>query len=787
MLRHNLLLIFRSFKRFKNIFFINLIGLSSGLACALFIYLWVSDELNVDKFHTKKDRLYYAWEHRIKADGIWTSPTTSGPFSEALKADMPEVELACPATRPQPFTVSIGEKVLKARGRYTGKDFFNLFTYPLLAGQEAQVLLDKKAIVISRSLSMSLFNRTDNVLGEMIELDHNDQYMVTGVFEDVPPASSEQFDFVMSFEKFREENNFVDSWGNTGAASYVLLKEGTDANAFNKKIANFVTLKTNGETTHRTPFLKKYSEIYLYGKYENGKLTGGRITYVKLFSMIAVFILIIACINFMNLSTAKASRRIKDVGIKKAIGAARISLINQYLGESLLISSLAMMVAILIVDVLMSPFNAVTGKTLSLILNLDMILMLSLIVLIAGILAGSYPALYLSGFRTAAVLKGKLSTSLGEVWARKGLVVFQFALSVILIVAVFVVYKQLEFIQTKDLGYQRDNVLYFRCEGITNDFAGQETMLSEIKNIPGVVNASSIGHDLSGHNSGTYGIVWDGKDPEDHTEFENVTVNYDMMETLGIHMTAGRMFSRSSPGDTAKIIINESGIKFMGLKEPIGATIKLWGDDRQIIGIAKDFHYESLHENFKPAFFRLAPDDTYMIMVKIEGKDQDDTIAKLQSLYQRLNPGFTFDYKFLDERHRSLYIAERRVSILSRYFAGLAILISCLGLFGLASFTAERRLKEIGIRKVLGSSELGIIYLLSSDFTKTVFIAIMISLPFSYWLTSFWLQGFAFRISLTAWYFISSGLVALLIAWITVGIQAMRAARVNPTRCLKEE
>jgi putative ABC transport system permease protein len=788
MLRHNLLLIYRNFKRFKSTFFINLIGLSTGLACTLLIYLWVNDELTIDKFHKNDDRIFHAMEHRVKSDGIWTSFSTPGILAEALIEEMPEVEYACGSSWPQPATLSVGEKVMKVKGRYSGKDFFRIFSYDIIQGNTDKLLADKNSMVISESLALKLFNTTVNVLGKVVEFEHAEQFVITGIFKDVPAHSSEEFEFVLPFEKYKEDNaRWILYWGNTGSATYVLLKKGVNADDVNKKIADYIKVKTNNEITYRTLFLKKYSDIYLQGEYKNGALAGGRMTYVKLFSLIAVFILVIACINFMNLSTAKASRRIREVGIKKAIGAGRKVLILQYMGESVLMSFLSMVLAVLMVDIFLDQFNAITGKQLTLQFNSTLVLAFVSVSFFTGLLAGSYPALYLSGFNPATVLKGKFSPSGGELWVRKGLVVFQFALSIILIVSVVVVYKQIEFVQSTNLGYEKENILYFYREGKVHDRQSMDVLLSEFKSIPGVINASSISHDMTGHNSGTNGLKWPGKDPEDMTEFENVTVNYDVMETLGIQLAAGRMFSRNFPADTTKIIINETGIEYMGLKDPIGATVKLWGMDMEIIGVAKDFHYESLRENLKPVFFRLSPSNTWIIMVKLAGGKQAETVDKLKDLYQKFNPGFTFDYKFLDTEYLSQYMAEQRVATLSRYFAGLAILISCLGLFGLASFTAERRLKEIGIRKVLGSTVMGIVYLLSGEFTKIVFVSIIIALPVSFFFTRLWLENFAFRIPLEWWYFIGAGMMALVIARVTVGTQAFKAARVNPTRCLKDE
>ncbi|GLU51722.1 ABC transporter permease [Dyadobacter frigoris] len=786
MFRHNLLVIYRNFKRFKSTFFINLTGLSAGLACSLLIYLWVNDELSVDKFHEKDSQLFQVMENRVQAQGIWTATSTSIPLAETLKSEMPEVEYTM-GSRLFEGTLSVGNTDLRSKGRYAGKDIFNMFSYGLEQGNASQVLNDKNSIVISEKLAQNLFHTTQNVIGKSIEFQHEKQFVVSGIYKGTPSNSSEQFDFVISFEIIKDQYKSSANWGNTGPDTFVLLKSGTDVSQFNKKIANLVKAKSNGEVTHRTLFLRPYSSGYLHGKYENGLTAGGRIEYVRLFSIIAVFILIIACINFMNLSTAKASGRIKEVGIKKAIGAYRETLIYQYLGESMLMTFLSLFLSVLLVLLFLPQFNEITNKNLTFHYDPKLIFTLLGVVVFTGLISGSYPALYLSGFNPISVLKGKLNISTGEVWARKGLVVFQFTISVILIVSVIVVYKQVEFVQSENLGYNKDNIVYFMREGKLSDDSKMETFLSELKNTPGVVNASSIGHDMTGHNSGTSGIWWEGKAEDNKTEFENVGVNYEMMQTLGIQMKEGRLFSRDFSADSSKIIFNEAAVKFMGMKDPVGKTVKLWGNDMQIVGIAKDFHFESLHENVKPLFFRLAKGNTYLIMAKIAAGKEKPVITSMEELYKRHNPGFSLNYKFLDQEYQAQYAAELRVAALSKYFAGLAILISCLGLFGLAAFTAERRLKEIGIRKVLGSSVFNIVYLLSSDFTKLVIAAIVIALPVSYLITGYWLQSFALHIDLQVWYFLGAGVAALAIAWLTVGMQAVKAANVNPLECLKSE
>jgi putative ABC transport system permease protein len=785
MFQHNLLLIYRNFKRFKSTFVINLIGLSTGLASALLIYLWVSDELSVDKFHEKDSQLFQVVERIQMPDQIAIAPHSAGLLGEAIEEKIPEVEYAVSSRLLKDDKIlSVGDKSIKTTGLYASQDFFNMFSYELSQGNEDQVLADKSSIVISNELAMNLFATYENVLGKVVEFQHAKQFIVSGVFVKIPSNSSVQFDFVLSYEEFKEINPNASNWKYNSSATYVVLKEGSSIAEFDNKIADFVKSRTGDSL--RTLTTRPYSEPYLYGDYKNGEVAGGRIEYVKLFSIIALLILLIACINFMNLSTAKASGRLKEVGIKKTLGAARKTLVRQYLGESMLMTFLSLLTAILLVQLFLPEFNQITGKQLALRFDSNLILSVLCITVLTGLIAGSYPALYLSGFNPATVLKGKLNTAVGEVWARKGLVVFQFTLSIILIVSVLVVYKQIEFVQTTNLGYEKDNIIYFEIEGKVAE--NMETFLSEMKSIPGVVNASSIGQNIVGSGLNTFSIDdWEGKKPDDRIVFEMRPVNYDMIEMLGIQMLAGRTYSRNFSAEDSKIIFNEAAIKAMGLEDPIGKIIAIQGTNLEIIGVTKNFHFASLHEEVNPLFFVLRPSWTQKIMAKIEVGRERESIEQLQQFYKEYNPGFPFAYQFLDEAYEAQYVAEQRVGILSRYFAGLAIVISCLGLFGLAAFTAERRLKEIGIRKILGSSQFGIVYLLSSEFTRIVFVSIVMALPLSYFIAKHWLDSFAFRIELDWWYFISAGLMALIIALLTVGMQAVKAARVNPVNNLRAE
>lgn len=785
MLKHYLLIIYRNFIRSKSYFFINLAGLSTGLACTLLIYLWVRDEYRMDKFHEHDARLYQVMENQQYADELMTTTSTPGILSENLALEFPEIALASPTSWVSDYTLSYEDNDIKARGFHVGKDYFEIFSFKMLQGDPGQVLEDKTGMVISRALAIRLFGTEENAIGKTVELQHDKVFHVTGVFEGTPADSFMQFEFAMSFEQFKDENPWVLEWGNNGPPTYVLLREGADPAALSHKIKDYV--KNKNEQSNVSLFLLKYSDRYLYGRFENGVQAGGRIEYVRLFSIIAAFILIIACINFMNLATARASRKAREVGIKKSIGAQRRSLVAQYLCESMLVAFFSLVFALMIVWLFLPHFNTITGKQITLTFD-DSQLFLSLvaITLITGIMAGSYPAFYLSAFKPTAVLKGEVKGSAGELWARKGLVVFQFFLSVILIVSVLVIYKQIQFVQTTNLGYNKEHLIQFPIEGKVE--TSRETFLNEIRRIPGVVNASSAGHSFLGRTTNTSGLDWEGKDPDELILFENVGTNYGLLETLGVELAAGRFYSQDYGTDSTKIIFNEAAIRAMNMKDPIGKRIRLWDEyDLEIIGVVKDFHYQSLHESVNPLFFRLSPENTWTILVRLESGKEKETLERLNDFYIQYNPGFTFDYHFQDEEYAKQYESEQRVATLSKYFASIAIIISCLGLFGLATFTAERRLKEIGIRKALGSSSGNIVFLLSGDFTKMVLLSICIGIPFSYWLLNNWLKQFAFHIDLEAWYFVLAGVIALLIAWLTVSFQAIKAARVNPVKCLRTE
>ena len=784
MWRHNFKISVRNFRRNKTSFFINLLGLSTGLACVLLIFLWGMDERKMDRFHDQRDHLYQVFQNMSNEGNISTTHSTPWPLARALADEMPEVELASVATPPDWFanqTLILDDKSTRATGHYVDSDYLKMFTYPLLHGDREAALRDKKSIVISRQIADNLFGSVDKAMGRKVSLEGEQDFLVSGVMENISTHSSKRFDFVLQANILIDADEGRRQWRNSGPYTFVKLAKGVDPVEFETKIKKYIHTKT--EDTHRELVLQKYSDHYLYGNFENGKQAGGRIEYLRLFSLIALFILFIACINFMNLSTARASRRSKEIGVKKAIGAHRGSLIGQYLGESVLISLCALTVAVLLGLILLPQFNLITGKQLS--LGLDPIWMICAlgIALATGLLAGSYPALYLSRFKPVDIFQGRITSSYGAIWARRALVIFQFILSVSFIVLVTVLYQQIDYVRHKHLGYDKENVVYLNIEGKVKD--NLETFLNEVKNINGVVNASSASESLIGDGNTSH-INWEGKDPNLLLSFRVRGASDGLIEMLDFELVQGRGYPKDQAA-FGEAVFNEAGIRAMGMEDPIGKVVELWDMDCKIVGVIKDFHFTSMHHKVEPLFFVYAPAFTEKVMIKLAAGKEQEALSNLQDFYADYNPEFTFSYRFLDNDYQDLYVGEQRIALLARFSAGLAILISCLGLFGLVVFSAQRRRKEIGIRKVLGASDFSVVRLLGKEFSNLVLMAIIVALPVSYFIAKSWLNGFTYKIDLHWWTFVGGGAIALLIAWLTVSIQTLQAARMNPRHSLQSD
>ncbi len=791
MITHNVLLYLRTIKKHRSSFLINLVGLSSGLACVLLVYLWVSDELKMDKFHEHDEHLYQVRRIVPIAPGeLAVVSSNSSLMLTALQQEVPEVEYATAVySFDNNASLEIDDKKLSASGIMASEAFFEVFSYPLLSGDKNKVLNELNSVVISKDLASRLFSNTDAV-GKTIKVKEAEEeieeaFVVSGVYE-IPKNSSQQFDFILpykTFLKYRDPDDIA--WYSNSSSIYVLLVPNTDIVAFNQKMEGFVA-KRHRYVQEEKVLFTKFSDNYLRGSFENGKQVGGRINYVVLFSIVALFVLLIACINFMNLSTARATRRLKEVGVKKAVGANRKSLIVQFLTESVILSFLSLCCALLIVIALLPWYNEITGKELTFSVAPEMIFTLTLIAFLTGVLSGSYPALYLTKFSAVNVLKGKISSSFGELMARKGLVVFQFCISILLIVAVGVIYMQLDYLQSKNLGYNKDNVMIFDIQDGLIDKA--DVFIEQAKELPGVVNATYMQGDMTNFSNRSSGHSWPGQTEESkHITFRHAHVGPEFIETMGIELKEGRTYINEKPNNESKIILNERAVEVMGLENPVGTIIDMRGPNREIIGVVKDFNIQSLYNEITPMALLCRTEWRSNLVIKIKAGEEKTAIAALEKLYNTFNPGLAFDFRFLDDQYEELYRSEQRVSTLSKYFGAMAIIISCLGLFGLAAFSAERRKKEISIRKVLGQTVSQVTIMLSSEFIKLVLISIAISLPIAYLLATNWLSQFAYKISLHFGYFIGAGLLAILVALLTVGSQAINAANKNPVHALKDD
>jgi len=786
MLRHQLTLALRSFMKFKKIFAINLFGLAIGLTTVVLIMMWVKDELSISRNHEKIDRIYAVMTNHDNSGGIVTIGITPGDMAEAMKAELSQVELSAGAS---PFIEGVNfenlENKVSGAGLFVDQDYFNIFDVDFVQGNQAQIMTGINSVALSETMATKLFGSPAEAMGKSLKwqaFDFQNEVEVTGVYQDLGSNDVDKSDYFLSFNFFKQMMGEGIHWGNFNASAYVLLRPNTDIAAFNVQIADFIKNKDEGSNV--SAFVQAYGDTYLYGAYEDGKIAGGRISYVKLFSAIAIFILIIACINFMNLTTARSMSRLKEIGVKKSMGASRGGLFTQFMVESLLLTFLALVLAIVATFILQPFFNQVTSKTLSMSFQPELILILLGIWLLTSFLAGIYPAVYLSKFKPVQVMKSNIKGSFGELLARKGLVVFQFVISLLLIIGISVIGKQMSFIQNQNLGYNQSQLIQINASGINPNQL--DAFLAELKKSPGVENVSSLSHPLVGLNSSTIGLTWEGKNPDEQVKFENMSVNMDLIETMGFELVDGRAFSKDFGEEESKIILNEAAVRAIGFDIPVGKIVNLWGDDKEVIAVVKDFNFESLKESVKPAFLKYDPGFAQKIMVRIGTQNQQETLASIDALFlkQTAQP---MDYSFMDEDYQSLYASEQRVSKLAKYFGVMAIFLSCLGLFGLAAFTAEKRKKEIGVRKVMGATTVSILTLVSKDFVQLILISIIIAVPVAWYFADNWLKSYAYQTTLSWWIFAGSGILLVLIAVVTVGVQSYKAASDNPVNSLKSE
>ncbi|CAN5258361.1 ABC transporter permease [soil metagenome] len=787
MIKNFLKIAYRNLVRNKGFSFINIAGLAVGMASAIIILLWIQSELSYDNFQQKKDRIYEAWNRAEFSGELQCWNTTPKVLARTMERDIPEVEQAVRVDWGSNFLFSIGDKRLTLQGNIVDSNFLQVFTFPLLKDNSALVLKDMHSIVLTETLAKKLYGDADPI-GKVIKLDNKENFTVTGILKDLPTNTRFKFEYLVPWSYKRFIGDDDENWGNNSTRTYVLLKPNASFASANAKMKT-LKVKYDKDEPKWQMFIYPMSRWRLYSSFTNGvEDGGGRIEFVRLFGIIAAFILLIACINFMNLSTARSEKRAKEVGIRKVVGASKGVLIGQFIGESILLSFLAGMVAVLLVQISLPAFNALTDKQLSIEYG-NIYFWLSAIgfIIFTGILAGSYPAFFLSSFQPVKVLKGTFKKANALVTPRKILVVLQFTFAIILIICTIIVKQQIDYAQNRETGYNKNNLVY---QLFTGDIEKNYPLIKNELLSSGVASSvTKTSAPLTQSWSDGWGQEWEGKDPNDKTDFFRYNEDEDLGKTAGLTFVQGRDFNlKQFPTDSLGMIINESALKVMKFKNPIGQIVKDNGQSWHIVGVIKDFILTSPYEPTKPMLIAGSKAWFQTILIKLNSNNSTaSNLKKTEAIFKKYNPEYPFEYKFVDKEYEQKFQDEQRQGTLAGLFAGLTIFISCLGLFGLATYMAENRIKEIGVRKVLGASVAGITTLLSIDFLVLVIISFVIAAPISWWAMYKWLQDYNYHVSIEWWVFIMAGALSIFIAVITVSFQAIKAAVANPVKSLRTE
>lgn len=783
MLKNHIVLVIRNLLRNKLFSFINITGLAVGLSCFTLILLWVVDELKTDRFHEKGDRIYRIRNEQPGAGDVFMTMQTPTPLAPALVQKFPEIENAVRANiSVPPLLFTVGDRrFYEPNAAFVDPEFLNVFSFELIQGDAATALNDPTSIVVTEELATKYFDDADP-MGRTIRISNMRDAVVTGVLKKLPDQSSLRFDFLFPFTSNIDYERNKDRWGNNWHSTFILLKEGTDVAALESKIRNVI--KDNaGPGAISEVGLQKLSDVYLRTDW-NGQTP--RIRYVYMLAIIAVLVLSIACINFMNLSTARSLKRSREVGLKKVVGASRSVLIRQFLTESIALSVFAFIIALILSDLLLPVFNEIAQKKMAMVwLNPGMMGALIGITVLTGLIAGTYPALVLSAYSPATVLKANFHRGREGKSLRQGLVIFQFTLSVFLVIATLVVFRQLHYVQSRDLGYDRENLITIALrDDARKSFESLSSELSRLGSVRAVAGSS---HPLSSFGTNTWDVTWPGKKEDERVLTTMTDINASFITALGIDMKEGRPFDEGESPDALNILINETGATAMGLTNPIGTKLHVWGEDRTVIGVMKDFNYYSLHQKPLPLIFMLDPVGMRFVHVRLAAGDVRAAIKEVEAVWNRVLPAYPFEFQFVDESLERLYRQEQRMSKIFTAFAVLAIVISCLGLFGLASYTAEQRSKEMGVRKVMGATVRGLVGLQAKDFLVLVMVANLLAWPAAYFAARSWLESFAYRMTISWTLFAIAATASLAIAALTVAYQAVKAAAGNPVDVLKYE
>lgn len=778
---------FRNLWKNKGYSFLNIGGLAIGIACAGLIFLWVENELTWNHYFSNRDNLYNVKDRQTYDGTTFTFDATPGLLAQSMKAEVPGIKNTTRCTWGNQLLFSLGDKSIYDQGNYVDSGFLSMFQLEFIKGNAINAFSQLHSLVITETMAHKFFESID-VIGRTLKVNNDQDYVITGVIKDLPKSVSFRFNWLAPFKIFEDENTWLREWGNNGVITYVETVPNANVSAINKKLYGFIQTKAPDANARMSIY--PMNRWRLYNSFDtNGKEKEGQLKYVNLFSLIAWIILIIACINFMNLATARSEQRAREVGVRKVLGSGKNKLIGQFIGEALFLSLLSTVLAVLIIYLSLPAFNTLVEKQLSLdILNPLHIAGLLAIALICGLLAGSYPAFYLSSFNPVIVLKGLKLKSGSAGLIRKGLVIIQFSISVILIISTVIIYQQIQHVKDRELGYKKEGLIYTYLTG------KMKTNFGVIKNDllkTGLVQNASLSNSQVlqlGSNSGNF--EWRGKDPSKEVLITMEGVSPEYVSTMGMHLKSGRDFYNNIKTDSSSVIINEALAKLIGKKGVVGSIISRTGgaEKHTVVGVINDFVYNSMYAPASPLILYADTSNVNVLTIHIKpGRNVKTTLSKIESVVKADNPGYPVEFSFVDDQFNQLFKTETLIGTLASVFSMLAILISCLGLFGLAAYTAERRTKEIGIRKVLGASTQGLAALLSKDFLQLVAISCLIAFPIAWWMMHSWLGTYTYRIKINWTVFLVAGLLALLIALLTVSFQAIRAAIANPVKSLRTE
>lgn len=801
MLNNYLLIALRNLIRQKGYSLINIIGLALGISSAMFIFIWVADEVSMNRFHVNADRIY-----RVEQDQDYDGKTyhvnvTPFPSGEGWKKEIPEIETTVRITPTGALLTKYGEKAFyESSILCVDSTFFDLFSFPLVKGDPKTVLKEPYSIVLTPEMALKYFG-TEDPIGKVIIIDNRYNFKVTGLLKKLPVNNSFRFDFLIPFDFTRTTGAFVDHWGSNNVFTFAMLYKEADPGPVDSKLTECVRKHIDFTGSGIEPgdwntkfMLAPLKKMYLHEYFGFGH-PAGRIQRVIIFSVIGIFILLIAAINYMNLSTARSSRRSREIGLRKTFGSRRPQLISQFLGESVVMSISAMLISVVIIGLLMDPFRLVSGKQISadILLTGQFILGMIGMTLITSVIAGIYPSLYLSGFKPLSILTGDPGDSRGKGWLRKILVVFQFSVSIFLISSTLLIFRQVGYMENRDLGYNQKDLLYVRLFGDLNTHYG--ALREAIKGNPDVITVSAGLHLPMNIGSNSGNFTWDGKSPDLNPLVSVSRVDYHYADLIQVPIIAGRDFSEEYPSDlasrerqTAGMLINETMAKIIGREDVVGMTINYSGIRGTVVGVIRDFHFLSMRTEIPPLALFLFPENNmrYM-MVRLRPGERGPMIEKLRATWNSVIPGYPFEYSFIEDDYDRVYQNEKRSGNLMLYFTVMAILIACLGLIGLSSFMAEKRTREIAIRKTYGSSDWNIVLSMITQFTKLVSIGIAIAIPFTWYFLHEWLKDYAYRTSLSWWLFALPALLALVLATLMVSIQALRASKTNPAVSLRHQ